>query len=104
MSALSGPTGHTPPFRTGFLAPFEQKKPEELEEQARVLAEQVPLPFFEREDLLTIVAELLYIQHGGSGMQLSYPAVMDMELSEILWWRQKLYDKRQEEVEALKRG
>jgi hypothetical protein len=37
-------------------------------------------------------------------MQLSYPAVMDMELSEILWWRQKLYDKRQEEVEALKRG
>jgi hypothetical protein len=50
-----------------------------------------------------MVAELLYIQHGGSGMQLSYDAVMGMELSEILWWRQRLYDKRKAEADALRR-
>jgi hypothetical protein len=49
-----------------------------------------------------VIAQLLYIQHGGSGLQLSYPAVMDMELSEILWWRRKLEEIRSAEAKAIK--
>ena len=34
-------------------------------------------------------------------MQLSYPVLMDMDISEILWWHGRLHDIRVEEVKQL---
>lgn len=45
---------------------------------------------------------LLYKQHGGSGLDLDYDAVMDMEFNEIEWWVEKLNNKREQEADALK--
>jgi hypothetical protein len=45
---------------------------------------------------------LLYIEHGGSGLQLSYPVIMDMEITDILWWDRKLAALREEECKRLK--
>lgn len=53
------------------------------------------------DDFLTIVSNLLYVQHGGSGMQLRYSDLMDMDLKEILWWAQRLTDIRQAEIDQL---
>ena len=101
MSVLRSDTRCSTPFRTGFLAPLVQEFEEGSER--KLVDPGVPLPFFEKEELLSIVAQLIYVQHGGSGMQLSYSEVMDMELNEILWWQKKLSDMRKEEAKALKR-
>ena len=95
MPALWSDSRRESPFRTGLLASVDTW-------QEKGVEAGVPLPFFEKEDLLTVVSELLYVQHGGSGMQLSYSEIMGMELSEILWWRQRLCDMRTKEAEAIK--
>jgi hypothetical protein len=53
------------------------------------------------DDFLSVVAHLLQIQFGGSGLQLSYPVIMDMELGEILWWARKLNELREAESKRL---
>lgn len=44
---------------------------------------------------------LLYKQHGGSGLDLTYHDVMDMEFNEIEWWVEQLNDAREREAKAL---
>lgn len=52
--------------------------------------------------MLSVIANLLYIQHGGSGLNLTYPDVINMELWEILWWRRWLHETRVAEAKAIK--
>lgn len=54
-------------------------------------------------DVRQFAFQLLYKQHGGSGLDLNYLDVMDMEFSEIQWWVERLRDRREAEAAALKR-
>jgi hypothetical protein len=47
---------------------------------------------------------LMYSQHGGSGLVITYADTQSMDLSEVFWFLQKLQETREAEVEALKKA
>jgi hypothetical protein len=57
---------------------------------------------FEEERLREAFFYLLYRQHGGSGLNLSYTEMLSMDLGEILWFLQRLAETRDDEARALK--
>lgn len=48
-----------------------------------------------------IAFHLLYRQHGGSGLSISLGDIAEMEISRIMWWREKLDERREAEAEAI---
>ena len=90
---LQGHSGHQTPFRAGLLGT------DPSQDTIEVVS---PFPKLGYDDLLSVAAHLLYIEHGGSGLQLSYPVIMDMEMTDILWWDRKLAALREEECKRLK--
>jgi hypothetical protein len=47
---------------------------------------------------------LLYIQHGGSGLGLSYSDVLALDWAEAAWFAERLGDQRSREAKAIKDG
>jgi hypothetical protein len=45
---------------------------------------------------------VIYTQHEGSGLNISYSEALDMEVSELLWWGNKLNSIREAEIERIK--
>lgn len=47
---------------------------------------------------------LMWTQHGGSGLGLSYDQVNDLDVVEIAWLASRLLEQRRRESDALKRA
>ena len=47
---------------------------------------------------------LIYTQHGGSGLGLSMADVMDLDLGRISWFLERLDEQRRREVEEIRRA
>jgi uncharacterized protein (DUF305 family) len=47
---------------------------------------------------------LMWIQHGGSGLGMSYDQVNDLDVMEIAWLVERMHEQRKIEVEAMKRA
>jgi hypothetical protein len=50
------------------------------------------------------VFQLLYSQHGGSGLNLTLSDVMDLELCEIYWLIERLGDQRRREAREIEQA
>lgn len=53
---------------------------------------------FPEFDVREIAFVLAYKKHGGSGLNVNYETVMDMEFSEIQWLLDRLNDEREREA------
>lgn len=59
------------------------------------------------ENVLTwqeIRFELMWIQHGGSGLAMSFAEVNDLDIDEIVWLLEAQHERRKTESEAIKRA
>jgi hypothetical protein len=54
-----------------------------------------------RDDFWEGVFQLLYTQHGGSGLHLTLTEVMELELDRFNWLLERLEEQRQREARAL---
>lgn len=61
-------------------------------------------PEIEPDTLREMLFCLLYIQHGGSGLGLSYSDVLALDWSEAAWFAERLGDQRAREAKAIKDG
>jgi hypothetical protein len=50
------------------------------------------------------VFQLIYTQHGGSGLGLSMTDVMGLDLGRISWFLERLDEQRRREVEEIRRA
>jgi hypothetical protein len=50
------------------------------------------------------VFQLLYTQHGGSGLNLTLDDVMDLELDRIFWLVERLGDQRRKEAREIEQA
>ena len=50
------------------------------------------------------IFQLCWIQHGGSGLGWSRSEVLDLDLSELEWWLERVSDQRGSEARALERA
>jgi hypothetical protein len=48
--------------------------------------------------------QLLYTQHGGSGLNLTLADVMDLELDRIYWLTERLGDQRRKEAREIEQA
>ena len=48
--------------------------------------------------------QLLYTQHGGSGLNLTLDDVMDLELDRIFWLVERLGDQRRQEAREIEQA
>jgi hypothetical protein len=58
----------------------------------------------ERDDFWEGVFQLLYTQHGGSGLHMTLTEVMELELDRFNWLLERLDEQRQREAWALRQA
>jgi hypothetical protein len=61
-------------------------------------------PAIELDELWEGVFQLLYRQHGGSGLSLSLTEVMDLDLERMRWLLDRLGEQRQKEARELEQA
>ena len=59
---------------------------------------------FDRESYFNLLHELMWTQHGGSGYTFTYADLMDMPVSEMRKWYDKLGERRRSEADAIRRS
>lgn len=91
-------TGGVAPFGTELLLPHDELR----EEDGSTLAGL--FPFFNRDELWQGIAELLYTQHGGSGLNLTLADIMELDYDRLFFMLEFLGDKRSEEAAAIKKA
>jgi hypothetical protein len=50
------------------------------------------------------VFQLLYVQHGGSGLGLSLGEIMDLDVNRIEWLLGRMEEQREREAQAIQRA
>jgi hypothetical protein len=50
------------------------------------------------------VFDLLWHQHGGSGLSLSYQDLLELDLNEVLWFRERQSRQRQREAAEIRKA
>ncbi len=60
-----------------------------------------PFPVFDIEDWRSAQFILIYSQYGGSGLQLTYRDVQEMDVTDIQWFLKRLNETRAKEAEEL---
>ena len=56
------------------------------------------------DELWEGVFQLIYHQHGGSGLSLTLPDVMDLDLDRMRWLLERLGEQRQKEARELEQA
>ena len=84
----------------GGATPFRPKFLHALQEGDWGYRELIPET--DKEGFREAVFELTYKQHGGSGMNFTLDEVLDLEVEEIEWYRERLEDQRTREAKAIK--
>jgi hypothetical protein len=84
--------GRAAPFRARLLPADDE------DEGGGVDALFPPLP---ADELWEGIFQLLYHQHGGSGLTLTLDDVMDLDLDRIRWLLQRLGEQREKEAREL---
>ena len=96
MSQLWRAPGRGPPFRAGLFLP------EDAEDDGDPVAGLFPA--LGRDEFWDVVFQLLYTQHGGSGLNLTLDDVMDLELSRMFWLVERLGDQRRKEAREIEQA
>jgi hypothetical protein len=92
---LHGGAGGPAPFRAGLLPP-------EGEGEDQWIAG--PFPTLGDDEFWEGVFQLLYHQHGGSGLQLTLTEVMDLELERMRWLLERLGEQREKEAREMEKA
>jgi len=95
VPGLCGRAGGPAPFRAGLL-------PAENESEDQWIGGLFPR--IDADELWEGVFQLLYHQHGGSGLSLSLTEVMELDLDRIRWLLERLGDQRQREARELEQA
>lgn len=96
MPKLRRLAGRRPPFRAGLLLP---EGPEGEADPVGGL-----FPPLGKDGFRELVFQLLYAQHGGSGLTLTLSDVMDLELGDIYWLIERLGDQRRREAREIEQA
>jgi hypothetical protein len=96
VSELRRRAGRRPPFRAGLLLP---EGPEGAGDPVAGL-----FPPLGRDEYWEAIFQLLYTQHGGSGLNLTLADVMDLELDRIYWLTERLGDQRRKEAREIEQA
>lgn len=92
MSALRSDPGYPAPFRERLLPA----------EGAPEVTVQTLFGALDREGLWNAIFDLLYKQHGGSGLSLTLAEILDLEYDRMMWFHDRLADAREEDAKAIK--
>ncbi|TMQ13299.1 MAG: hypothetical protein E6J91_18755 [Deltaproteobacteria bacterium] len=93
---MSRGSGRRAPFRAQLLPPDGQDRQEDGEGAVDGL-----FPAIDQDELWEGFFQLLYRQHGGSGLSLSLEDVMDLDLDRIRWLLERLGEQRDKEAREL---
>ncbi|HYM97539.1 MAG TPA: hypothetical protein VET26_09565 [Candidatus Sulfotelmatobacter sp.] len=95
MPLLHGGAGGPAPFRAGLLSP-------EVEGEDGWVAGLFPT--LEQDELWEGVFQLLYHQHGGSGLQLTLTEVMELDMDRMRWLLERLGEQREKEAREMEKA
>lgn len=59
---------------------------------------------FDRDELWRAIGELLYTQHGGSGLSLTFADIMELDYDRVFFLLEFLGEKRSDEAAAIRRA
>jgi hypothetical protein len=57
-----------------------------------------------KEEFWEAIFQLIYHQHGGSGLQLSLTEVMDLDMDRIFWLLERLGEQREREAREMEKA
>ncbi|MHB1843376.1 MAG: hypothetical protein ACYCWW_00895 [Deltaproteobacteria bacterium] len=86
--------GARPPFRAGLL----------LAAGEGASSVSALFPALAEEDLWEGLFQLLYTQHGGSGLSLTMTEAMELDLDRMRWLLERLGEERQREARAIEQA
>ena len=87
---------------TGHDHSYERFAPQGTEGEADPVAGIFPA--LARDEFWEAVFQLLYTQHGGSGLSLTLEEVMDLELDRIFWLLERLGEQRRKEAHEIQQA
>lgn len=85
------------PFRPGVLSSWQGEDGEEA-------SPQLVFPNVELDDWREGLFQLLWRQHGGSGLAIGEQAALEMSVADRDWFVQRIRDQREEEAKEIEKA